>query len=104
LVVIQELANTGPPLGLRMFDNITWEQGSVQVGAGEVLVLYSDGVTEAQDVSYELFDEERLLRVLQDNVGYSAQRIQDALIGEVHGFVGQAPQSDDITVMVLVRD
>jgi sigma-B regulation protein RsbU (phosphoserine phosphatase) len=102
--MVKELANTGPPLGLRMFQDITWEQGSVQVGAGDVLVLYSDGVTEAQDLSEDLFDEERLLRVVQANVGYSAQRIQDALIGEVHGFVGQAPQSDDITVMVLVRD
>jgi sigma-B regulation protein RsbU (phosphoserine phosphatase) len=103
-VTVQELTNTGPPLGLRMFQDLTWEQNSVQVGAGDVLVLYSDGVTEAQDVSEELFEEERLLRVLHANVGYSAQRIQDALIGEVHGFVGQAPQSDDITVMVLVRD
>jgi len=102
--IVQELTNTGPPLGLRMFKDIAWEQGSVQVGTGDVLVLYSDGVTEAQDVSEDLFEEERLLHVLQANKGYSAQRIQDALIGEVHGFVGQAPQSDDITVMVLVRD
>jgi sigma-B regulation protein RsbU (phosphoserine phosphatase) len=104
LIAVHELTNTGPPLGLRMFKDIAWEQGSVQVGAGDVLVLYSDGVTEAQDLGEEFFEEERLLSVLRANVGQSAQLIQDALIGEVHGFVGQAPQSDDITVMVIVRE
>ena len=104
LIAVHELMNTGPPLGLRMFKDIAWEQGSVQVGDGDVLVLYSDGVTEAQDLREEFFEEERLLNVLRANVGRSAQLIQDALIGEVHSFVGQAPQSDDITVMVIVRE
>ena len=46
---------------------------------------------------------ERLLEVVQANVGSSAAGIQDAIIGKVRQFVGTAPQSDDMTLMVLVR-
>jgi sigma-B regulation protein RsbU (phosphoserine phosphatase) len=101
--VIQELDNTGPPLGLRMFKDMTWEQRTAQLAPGDVLVLYSDGVTEAQDDQEEFFDEERLLEVGQANLGRSAQQIQDTILAEVDRFVGDAPQVDDITLMVLAR-
>lgn len=102
-VEVHELENTGPPLGLRMFKDYDWEQRTIQLGAGDVLVLYSDGVTEAQDLQEELFEEERLVELARANMGRSAQAIQEALISGVHEFVGKAPQSDDITLMVLVR-
>ena len=102
-IEVQELVNTGPPLGLRMFKDITWERRVVQLAPGGVLVLYSDGITEAQDHEEELFDEERLQKVAQSNLGRSAEEIQDAILAEVHAFTGDAPQADDITLMVLVR-
>ena len=46
--VVRELQNTGPPIGLRLFGDIAWERNTVQLGQGEVLVLYSDGITEAE--------------------------------------------------------
>ena len=100
---IQELDNTGPPLGLRMFKDVAWEQRTVQLDPGDLLVLYSDGVTEAQDAHEEFFDEERLLEVGQANLGRSAQEVHDTILAEVDGFVGDAPQVDDITLMVLTR-
>jgi sigma-B regulation protein RsbU (phosphoserine phosphatase) len=66
---IQELENTGPPLGLRMFEDITWEQAVAQIAPGDTLVLYTDGVTEAQDAQEELFEEERLMGVVRANLG-----------------------------------
>jgi serine phosphatase RsbU (regulator of sigma subunit) len=102
-VTVQELKNTGPPIGLRMFKDIVWERNTVQLDAGDVLVLYSDGITEAEDEDEDFFEEERLLDVVHANRGQSAKGIQDALITQVHEFVGAAPQSDDITLMVLVR-
>jgi len=99
----QELDNTGPPLGLRMFKHITWEQRVAQLAPGDVLVLYSDGVTEAQNKQEEFFDEERLLEVGEANLGRSSQQIQDTILAEVDRFVGDAPQVDDITLMVLSR-
>jgi serine phosphatase RsbU (regulator of sigma subunit) len=100
---ILELDNTGPPLGLRMFKDITWEQRTAQLAPGDVLVLYSDGITEAQDDQEEFFEEERLLEVGQTSLGRSAQEVQDTILAEVDRFVGNAPQVDDITLMVLVR-
>jgi NarL family two-component system response regulator LiaR len=99
---VQELRRTGIPLGIP--EDMTWEQRSVPVAPGHVLVLYTDGITEAQDGEEMFFGEERLLQVLRFTVGRSASDIQDALIAEVHGFVGDAPQHDDITLMVVVRD
>jgi sigma-B regulation protein RsbU (phosphoserine phosphatase) len=100
---IQELDNTGPPLGLRMFKDVTWEQRTAQLAPGDVLVLYSDGITEAQDDQEEFFEEERLLEVGQASFGRSAQEVQDTILAEVDRFVGDAPQVDDITLMVLAR-
>ena len=101
---VRELNNTGPPLGLRMFPDMIWERRQVQLEPGDVLVLYSDGVTEAQDVSQEFFEEERLIEAAQASLGRSASEIQDAILTKVHQFMGDAPQADDITLFVLVRE
>jgi sigma-B regulation protein RsbU (phosphoserine phosphatase) len=101
---VRELNNTGPPLGLRMFPDMIWECRQVQIEPGDVLLLYSDGVTEAQDVSQEFFEEERLIEAAQASLGCSASEIQSGILTKVHQFMGSAPQADDITVFVLVRD
>jgi sigma-B regulation protein RsbU (phosphoserine phosphatase) len=98
---IQTLLRTGPPLGI--LEDVTWEQGVVQLALGDVLVLYTDGITDAEDGKGTFFGQERLLGSVQANLGLSAQEMQDALMAEVHEFVGDAPQFDDIALMVLVR-
>ena len=67
-------------------------------------MLYSDGITEAHNLQREIFDEERLLDVAQANIGRSAQEMLDAIMLKLHEFVGDAPQSDDIALVVLVRE
>jgi NarL family two-component system response regulator LiaR len=99
---VQVLGRTGVPLGV--FEDMTWQQGAVQLVPGDVLVLYTDGITEAQDRQEMFFGKERLLKIAQANLGHSAQGIHEALITEVHEFVGDVPQFDDITLMVVVRD
>ena len=69
-----------------------------------VLVLYSDGITEAQNAQQAFFGEGRLLEVLQAKLGHPAKGVQNAVLAEVHTFVGDAPQFDDMTLMVVVRD
>jgi sigma-B regulation protein RsbU (phosphoserine phosphatase) len=98
---VQTLLRTGPPLGI--LEDETWEQGVVQLAPGDVLVLYTDGITDAEDGKGTFFGQERLLGSVQANLGRSAQEMQDALMAEVHEFVGDAPQFDDIAMMVLVR-
>jgi serine phosphatase RsbU (regulator of sigma subunit) len=99
---IQRLTRTGIPLGI--FRGQTWEQRTVQLDVGDVLVLYTDGIVEAQDGHKTFFGEERLLAVAQVHLADSARGIQSALMQEIHTFVGDAPQFDDIALMVLVRE
>lgn len=76
----------------------------VRIAPGDLLVLYSDGITEAQDSRQEFFEEDRLIEVVGANVGRAARDIQDAILAEVNGFMGDAPQFDDITLFVVARD
>ena len=99
---VRELRTTGMALGIT--DDVTWEQEIVQLAPGDMLVLYTDGVTEAQNEHRALFSEERLQACVQPNLGRSAQDIQDAVIANVEEFVGDAPQSDDVALAVVVRE
>ena len=103
-------------MALGVVEDVVWEQKAVQIAPGEVLVLYTDGVTDAQNAQQAFFGEERLLEVVQSNLGaqsgqdlpagpgLSAQGVQAALMTELHGFVSDAPQYDDITLMIVVRE
>jgi sigma-B regulation protein RsbU (phosphoserine phosphatase) len=99
---VQALCNTGMPLGL--FQDVIWGQGVVQLAPGDVLVLYTDGITEARDAQREFFDEDRLRESLIANRGQPAETIRDAILGAVDEFVGDAPQSDDIGLVVVARE
>jgi sigma-B regulation protein RsbU (phosphoserine phosphatase) len=98
----QGLRRTGMPLGL--FADVSWEPKAVQLAPADTLVLYSDGVTEAHDMQGELFGEERLQQVAIANVGRSAQDVQEALMATLQQFMAAAPQFDDITLAVVVRE
>ncbi len=73
-------------------------------------MLYSDGITEAQNAQMSLFGEERLQQVIQASLGApgsetaNAQALVEAVLAEVRGHAGDAAQSDDITLMVLARE
>ncbi len=97
----QELDRTGVPLGI--LDGGSWQQKVVHLAPDDVLLLYTDGITEAQNATGDFFDEDRLLEVVRTNLRRSARDIQDSVIAQVDAFVGEAPQFDDITMMVVVR-
>ena len=88
---------------LGILDDVRWQQRVVHLAPGDVLLLYTDGITEAQNAQEAFFDEDRLREVVRANLGRSARDIQDSVIAQIGAFVGDAPQSDDITLMVIVR-
>ncbi|MDP6453182.1 MAG: SpoIIE family protein phosphatase [SAR202 cluster bacterium] len=98
---ISELERTGVPLGI--IDGMTWQQKSTQINPGDILLFYTDGITEAQDAQEAFFDEDRVQDFIRANLGRSADDIQTDLIAQVDTFVGAAPQFDDITLLVVVR-
>jgi len=99
---VRKLIRTGIPLGI--FADKTWGQEVVQFDPGDALVLYTVGITEARSEEAHFFGQERLLQSVRTNLGRSAREIQNAILTDVHRFVGDAPQSDDIALAVLIRD
>jgi len=70
----------------------------------DILVCYTDGLTEAENLQHELFGRERIMQILRDNHTKSAHRIVDELAYAVKFFVAEADRKDDITIMVLKRE
>ena len=85
-----------------MFEGMEWQQETIQIGVGDSLILYSDGVPEAQNEQQEEFGESRLLAIAQQPFASAAAR-QKAITAAVQQFVDDAPQFDDITLMVAIR-
>ncbi len=96
------MPRTGMPLGV--LEDQDWEQRTVQLARGDMLIVYTDGVTDAQDAHGEFFGAERLLEVAQANLGRAALDVQRALLSAVAEFAQGAHQSDDVAVAVLVRE
>jgi len=98
---VQLLTTTGLPLGL--FPRAAYEEGRTQLQPGDLLLLYSDGVTEATDLQDDEFGMDRTIDVLRAFREQSAAAIVNAVLQHIDQFAGAAPQHDDITLMALKR-
>jgi phosphoserine phosphatase RsbU/P len=96
---VRWLETGGPVLGL--LDNVEFEFETVQLEPGDVLVVCSDGVTEARDIKGEEFGRDRLLEALVSCHGQKADAVLERLLSAVARFSAGAPQADDITVLAL---
>jgi sigma-B regulation protein RsbU (phosphoserine phosphatase) len=90
---------TNPIVG--MIEGLEYRSGEVKLAPGSVLLLYTDGVTEAEDRDVNMLGEDRLLERLNAAVTRKAGDLVDAVFAEVNEFAGDAPQSDDITVLAI---
>jgi phosphoserine phosphatase RsbU/P len=95
---LRDLSEGGIVLGLT--EDATYEKASVAIGAGDLFVFYSDGVTERADGSGELFGIERLKEAALRVNGDSARIALYSLLGEVQGWSRGAPAEDDVTLVV----
>jgi serine phosphatase RsbU (regulator of sigma subunit) len=96
---LRRLEEGGPVVGLLEF--APYGQGQITLDAGDTIVVFSDGVSEALDSAGEEFGDARLQEVAEAAMGRSAQTLVDGIIAAVRDFTKGAPQSDDITVMVI---
>jgi len=99
---IELLQRTGLPIGIE--EETAWERASAQINPGDVLVLYTDGIPEAQNGTGEYFKRQALEKVINDNIGQSAEGLQKAILDALYDFLGDIPPQDDITLMVIKRD
>ena len=91
-----------PGFVLAGMDGIRYRKNEFQLSPGDMLYLYTDGVTEATDLHNELYGEDRLLDVLNHHTGSDAEALCTAVKADVDAFVGKSPQFDDITMLCLV--
>jgi serine phosphatase RsbU (regulator of sigma subunit) len=98
---LRELAARGIVLGV-LYD-INLEECEINVAPGDLLVFYTDGVTEAMDADKQVFGEDGLRAAVTAKPKASAQEVLEAIVQAVNTFTGNTPQSDDITLFVVKR-
>jgi len=97
----EALARTGRMLG--MFPDDRWESGVAELGAGDMLVLYTDGVTEACTESGDLFGTGRLLASIRRVPGASPEDVVRVVLEDVEDYLHGSPQPDDIALVAIQR-
>jgi sigma-B regulation protein RsbU (phosphoserine phosphatase) len=95
---ILRLKTGGMVLG--MLPQATYQKEKIDLQQGDVLVIYSDGVSEAMDIKDEEFGEERLAEMVTHNLQKSAIEIKDLILSGIEEYVGHAEQHDDLTLVV----
>jgi sigma-B regulation protein RsbU (phosphoserine phosphatase) len=93
------LAAGGTVVGL--FGDMTYPEGHVTLNPGDIVVAYSDGITEPEN-DFGDFGEERLAQIVQENRDLPLPRISDAILNAVTDWIGGEEQPDDMTI-VLAR-
>ncbi|MHA2265659.1 MAG: PP2C family protein-serine/threonine phosphatase, partial [Candidatus Thorarchaeota archaeon] len=96
-----ELSAKGFMLGA--FDGIQLENHTITIAPGDILIFFTDGVTEARNVEGHLFGEERLQATIAACTDASAEQVLQAIVDAVSDFVEDTPQSDDFSLLVIKR-
>jgi sigma-B regulation protein RsbU (phosphoserine phosphatase) len=96
---IQRLEAGGVVLGL--FEAATFEQEQVMLEKGDILLAFSDGVTEAMNEASEEFGDDQLVSLIRSRHGQEPRKVLEDLLEDVKKFCGDAVQSDDVTMMVV---
>ena len=96
---LRRLESGSMPVG--MFDFAQFQDATEQLQPGDVLIVYSDGVTEALDAEGQEFGEERLAAIAEQRHKEDASTILDAIVEGVQTFARGAAQHDDVTAMVV---
>ena len=99
-----EYLPTTDGVALGVMPEYEFEESRVTLAPGEMVVMYTDGVTEAIDHDSEEFGSDRLQAVFRDGPPGSVREANEAVFNAVHAFAGDAPQFDDITCVTLMRE
>ena len=96
-----EYLKTRPGFVLAGMESIRYRKNELQLMPGDMLYLYTDGVTEATDAANQLYGEDRLFDLLNKHGELQPQPLCENIITDVDKFTGEAPQFDDITMLCL---
>ncbi|HZT82682.1 MAG TPA: PP2C family protein-serine/threonine phosphatase, partial [Gemmataceae bacterium] len=93
---------TGLPLGMER--HAAYHHRRTEIGPGDVLLLYTDGLTAALDERGEMFGCARLDAALAETAGEGAEAVKDAVVSRLDAFLGGAELQDDVALVVVSRD
>jgi serine phosphatase RsbU (regulator of sigma subunit) len=88
---------------LGMFDSASYQSRTLHLDKGDILVVYSDGLTDAQNQQEEMFGEERLLKIIQQEAPSGSHALEQKLLQAIEEFTQDVPQNDDITFVVVEK-
>ena len=98
---IEELVPDAFVLG--MFDSASYESRTFRLDKGDILVVYSDGLTDAENPDGEMFGEERLLEIIQQAAPSGSHAVEQTFLKTIEDFTKGMPQTDDITFVVVEK-
>ena len=99
---IERLETGGIPLGI--LPEATHQTASARMGANDWLAIFTDGVVEAVNTRGDEYEEERLLKLMQSSAAVAPQELLRRLLADLDAFVGNTPQHDDMTCLLLKRE
>jgi len=82
------------------FLDVVYESNRIQLSLGDTIVFFTDGLLEARNFAHEQYGEDRLLRIVSDNLHCSSNNLHDIIMQDVNKFSGGGNQFDDITLIV----
>ncbi len=89
---------------LGAFPGAEYEQGEINMNPGDLLILFSDGITEAMNKDHREFSEEKLIDIIKNNKNTQPDLLIEKIVTAVKEHSGTTPQSDDITLMIIKRE
>ena len=98
---IQEMPRGSPALGLQK--EITFIEQQIEMKKGDVLFIYSDGITDARNEAGKFFGEQRMMKLIQQYSGLSIEKIGKNILNEVEQFIGTERLYDDLSMVILKR-
>jgi len=99
---VKELNEGGLIIGITS-DKFQYETGNVNFEKDNVIVLYTDGITEAKNLEDKEYGTERLLKCIENCLNYVPDKIVECILSDVNNFSVNTPQSDDQTLIVIKR-
>lgn len=98
---IEEVMSRGMVLGI--MDDMTYDEATAALAPDDILLLYTDGITEAMDADGELFGKARLSDAVAHAAPATARDLIDAILAAVRAYIGNTPQADDLTIVAVKR-
>jgi phosphoserine phosphatase RsbU/P len=85
------------------FSFATYQSAPLQLGKGDVLVAYSDGLTEAENMDEQQFGEDRLKSIIRTEAQIGSKHLEEKILAAIQNFTMGRSQTDDITTLIVER-